>query len=480
MLRRAAESTRGRLVLLLGAVGIVLLGSAALAQFAFDEYDNFGDALWSGVLHLLDPSSLHDDEGAAQRSIGLFQVVSGLVLLVGLLFTFVSEVVSSSLQRLGQTDRPVRASGHLLIVGGTDLVPVAARATAEALRRQQGSPRRLVVLAPESARDNRPQLLNELDEAAAGLKYELVFGDTSGDSGFELAGADRAKTVLLMASSSGAVGAEAADVEVTQSGLALLDYLKERGGEPQVRLLYRRGRNVDPAWALFPKEWDAVVGDRSIGAILRLAITEPTALRLIPDSEEALDGPIDDFAGLVKTAWDGAAGRPLRLTMVGCGFNAPALMEDLSQVGVERFRVTVIATRAAFEAYLGSADRYGIEVEFVEVSVGDPAALVASLETAAPDIVLVTPSPANWEMRSSDAIATLAVLRVLQALGARTPVIAEVFLTESAARLPGDPRLLAISSLRAVVIAVALSIFDPERGAELEQQLAAGSAISET
>ena len=69
---------------------------------------------------------------------------------------------------------------------------------------------------------------------------------------------------------------------MTQSGLALLDYLNEHEASPQVRLLYRRGRNVDAAWELFPSEWDAVVGDRTISAVLRLAISRPPALTKLP------------------------------------------------------------------------------------------------------------------------------------------------------------------------------------------------------
>jgi len=132
MWRRVTESTLGRVSLLVGAVATAILGSAALAHFAFDEYGTYGDALWSAILHVLDPSSLHDDEGGAARTVGVFQVVTGLVLLVGLLFTFVSETVGRSLERLGQRDRPVRVQDHLLIVGGVDLIPVAARAAARA------------------------------------------------------------------------------------------------------------------------------------------------------------------------------------------------------------------------------------------------------------------------------------------------------------------------------------------------------------
>jgi hypothetical protein len=51
-----------------------------------------------------------------------------------------------------------------------------------------------------------------------------------------------------------------------------------------------------------------------------------------------------------------------------------------------------------------------------------------------------------------------------------------MFLSESVKRLPSDPRLLAISVTRSVATAVTLSLFDPERAAELERQLAAGAA----
>ncbi len=157
---------------------------------------------------------------------------------------------------------------------------MATRAAAEAQLETELA--RLVVLAPESARESRAQILDELDEAGGDLKVDLVFGDTAGDSGFELAGAERARAILLMPSTSGPVAAESADVEVTQSGLALLDYLKERDAAPLVRLLFRRGRNVDASWELFPPEWDAVVGDRTVSAVLRLAITRPPALESLP------------------------------------------------------------------------------------------------------------------------------------------------------------------------------------------------------
>ena len=132
---RAIETTRGRLVLLLTAVAVVLPRHAPPSPTSPSTSTTASaTALWSATLHLLDPSSLHEDEGGAQRAIGVFQVITGLVLLVGLLFTFVAEVVTRSLERLGQSDRPVTCRDHLLVVGGRDLVALAFAAATEAHR----------------------------------------------------------------------------------------------------------------------------------------------------------------------------------------------------------------------------------------------------------------------------------------------------------------------------------------------------------
>jgi hypothetical protein len=469
---RALQTTRGRLVILLGAVAVVLLGSAGLAQ-VFDEYGSFGAALWGATVHLLDPSALQDDEGGAARAIGLFQVITGLVLLVGLLFTFVSETVGRSLERLGQSDLPVRARGHLLIVGDADLAPVAAKAAADATRLRPAF-ERIVVLAPESARDSRDQLRGALEEAASGLRVDLVFGDPGGASGFELAAAAAAATILLMPARSGPVAAEAVDVETTQAGLALRHHLDAHGASPRVCLLYRRGRNLDPALELLPEDWDAVVSDRTVTALLRLAVTRPEALAELP-AVGGLQPPASPYPGLVRAAWQTAQGegRPLRLAVVGCGFEAPALMEDLAEAGAKRFDVTVIADRDVFDRYLGEGTHSGVAVTFAETRLEEPERLAKSLADASPDIVLVTPSPRDADLRSSDAAAVLTLLRVRQAVGAETPIVAELFLPGQLGPARSDPRLLSISGLQTVTAAIALTVFDSAAAATLKERLSA-------
>ncbi|HEX6688516.1 MAG TPA: hypothetical protein VF085_07605, partial [Solirubrobacterales bacterium] len=362
------------------------------------------------------------------------------------------------------------ARDHLLIVGGADLIPVAARAAAEAIQLRPAF-ERAVVLAPESDREHRGRLRAELEDVGAEFEFELVFGDAAGESGFELGAADRAAAILLMPLSSGPVAAEMADVETVQTGLALRDFLAERGAAPLVRLLFRRGRNVDAAWELLPDDWDALVGDRTIAALLRLAITLPQRLCDLPEIVDARVRAGPD-ADLVRAAWARAerARRSLRLAIVGCGFNAPALLEDLASAGADRFDLTVLSGRRVFERYLGEGSHSGIAVRFVETRQDEPERLTEDLRGAQPDMVLVTPSPTDWDLRRSDAEAVMTLLHVRHIVDAQTPLLAELFLPDHAGRLPADRNLFALSSLNAIAAATALSLVDPAGAAELERR----------
>jgi hypothetical protein len=473
VLTRAIQTTRGRLVLLLSVVALLFFGSAAVAHYALDLFPSYGEALWSAVLHLLDPSSLHDDEGAEERAIGLFQVVTGLVLLVGVLFTLIAETVGSSIERLGRLDPPVHVRDHLLVAGGVELIGETAGALMAAAEFGDRRPH-VVFLAPESSRPDRHRLLAELQREAAPLKVTLVFGDTDGESGFELAGAERAEMILLLPKTGGAVVSEAVDVEVIQAGLALQEYLEDHRATPRVGVLFRRGRHVDAAWRLFPADWDAIVGDRIVSAIFRAALT---GLERVPEVESLVDPGGAGDRSLLRGARERAAGerRPLRLTIVGCGSRTQALMEDLAEAGAEKFALTMLAERGAFDLYLGRDDPAGMRIEFHDTALNDAERLGDRVAEADPDVVLVSPSPTAGDVGISDAEATLAILNLLRTLGPEVPVLAEMFLRESVERLPSaDPRLLPISVVHAISEAVTLMIFDPDRAKALQRSLEVG------
>lgn len=468
MFRRLIQTSRGRLLLLLCAVAVVVLSTAALNHLVLDRFDDLDEAIWSATLHLLDPAHLESDETILERSIGMFQVVTGIVLLVGVLFTLVAESVGASIERLGTLQAPTRERGHLLVVGAADQLRQAARALSYAAELGDRLPP-VVALAPHAAQPRRNTLLAELRHRAAPLRVELLFGDVGEESGFALGGAERADTVLLLPGS-GSAGAQAADVEVMRAGLALHTYLREREGRPQVRLQFRRGRDVDAMWDLFPDDWDAIVGDRVTSALLRFAITEDE----LPDEVEALLDPHGrgerDLLAAARATADREGRRP-RLSIVGVSNSAPALMADFARHAARAPQLTMLAERAPFEANLGRTEHAGLALGFRETAIGDPDALAAALAESRPDIVLVTPSPTTQDLRTCDAEATLTLLHTLRSLGPEVPVVAELFLPESVERLPGDRRLQPLSSMEAVAGALALSIFEPERSDQLEQRL---------
>lgn len=291
--RRAIGTTRGRAALLLGVVASVWLLSSIVARLTLDDYPSLPEALWSGLVHLLDPSSLHEDEGWGQRAIGLVQVVTGLVLVVGLIFTVLTDVVSSSLERLGQVERPFPGSGHLAFVGGLDTLPYLLRGLELAPARWgvKPPPRTVVALAAFEQREDREEILASLRDAAGGFDVWLVFGDVAGATGFDLAGLARAEVVVVGSAGRERALAEPSDVEVLRSATALDAYLGERGARPRhprVLLLFRRGTDADAAWSLFPPSWDAIVGDRGSAAVLHLAVSHPRFAAMLPSAGQAM------------------------------------------------------------------------------------------------------------------------------------------------------------------------------------------------
>lgn len=418
MARRLIQTSRGRLLLLLLAVLAVILGTAAIDHFVLDRYDGYGDAVWSALLHLLDPAQLEDDHGAGERAIGMFQVLTGIVLLVGVLLTLVTESVGATIERLGTLQAPTRRRDHLLVVGSADQLRQAARALAYAA--EMGSRELPVVaLAPRAAQRERDSLLQELRERAAPLPVELLFGEAGAESGFALGAAERAHTVVL-----------------------------------------------------FPADWDAIVGDRVTSALLLAAIA---ADELPPEVDSLLDPHRRGDRGLLVAARAAARrqGRPPRLAVVGASNAVSALVADFVAAGPRAPRPTLLAPRETLEPDLGRAGDGGDGLELRETATDDPDQLAAALAESRPDIVLVTPGPTDRGLHARDAEATLTLLHVLRAVGPRVPVIAELALPESVDRLPADPRLLPLSSMEAVAGALALSVLEPERSTRLEEWLQA-------
>ena len=92
MLRRLMQTTPGRLALLVSVVALVLVGSATVAHYVLGASSGTSARRCGRRPCTCSTRRACTRTGdAAERAVGVFQVIAGLVLLVGLLFTFVAE-----------------------------------------------------------------------------------------------------------------------------------------------------------------------------------------------------------------------------------------------------------------------------------------------------------------------------------------------------------------------------------------------------
>lgn len=254
-LAAAARSTPGRLALLVATVVAIWLVTAAAAALT-DAESSYGMALWSGLRHLFDPGSLGDDETTAQRIIGVMQVFAGLIFLAGVAFTVLAESVDTGLRRLSETEPPVTATGHLLVIGAGDV------RTAMLAGLGDDAPHPVVVLSPAA------------DTAVTPVRGRLLsrVGDGRDPAVLAAAGAAAARAIIV----AGGAGTdpEVADLTALETVGALADALPREGG-PLVAVYVERARNIGAIWSLLPPAFDAVPGDRNVGAILALAVALP-------------------------------------------------------------------------------------------------------------------------------------------------------------------------------------------------------------
>lgn|GEM_PF-2325441 len=261
----------GRLVLLLAAVALIGLATSAFGHFVLGAFPSFGEALWSSIAHLVDPGSIGDDESAAKRVIGLMQVIAGMVFFAGIVLTVLTEVVDRALRRLEKGDPAVRRSGHVLVVGfNSSLWEIQQRLGATT----EGDPPEIVVMLTLDEAGRRDETRGYLADYPA--RTTVVVAEPA-DDGYGRVCAAEARSIVLLSPTG---DPDTADLEVTDRVSLLRNYLEESGAQPPVAVEFRRGRNVQAFWvdgrdrerSRFPGNFDALVNDRNIGAILAVAV----------------------------------------------------------------------------------------------------------------------------------------------------------------------------------------------------------------
>lgn len=284
----------GRLVLLLGAVALLGVLTAAFGHFILGAFPSYGEALWSATSHLIDPGSIGDDNTNAERTVGLVQVIVGIIFFAGIVLTVLTEVFDRALRRLQKGDPAVRRRDHLLIVGASPSLAAVQSRIGVALA---PSPPELVVMLPLADSGQREQTRRSL--AGYPARTTVVVADP-GEDGYERVCAQDARSIVLLSPEG---EPDEADLEVTDRAVLLSQHLESsRDSAPPVAAEIRRGRNAQALWMKeppdgstlvprFPENFDALVDDRNIGAVLSLAVLNPTFATVILGSGDARMAP---------------------------------------------------------------------------------------------------------------------------------------------------------------------------------------------
>ncbi len=313
----------GRLALLLFAVALIGLTTAAIGHFVFGAFDSFNDALWSSIAHLVDPGSIGDDDSAAERAVGLVQVIAGIIFFAGVVLTVLTEVVDRALRRLQKGDPALRRRDHLLIVGHNgSLETVAGRLTAT-----DTEPPDLVVMLPLDQLELRDDAKRAV--AAHPARATVVVADPAAD-GFRRVCAAAARGIVLLSPEG---DPDRADLEVTDRALLLSRELAAAGSVTPVAVELRRQSNVRAFWhdaadrPRFGANFDALVNDRNVGGVLSVALAHPHFADVFLTAEDSVAAPsLLPAATLAGRTWReasaGASGQ-LLLGLVTLGADAP-------------------------------------------------------------------------------------------------------------------------------------------------------------
>jgi hypothetical protein len=519
----SSPAARRRIVFLAAAAVGLWLATAAIGHYVLGAFSTFGDAVWSGLRHLLDPGALADDVTAAERAIGVLQLLIGLVFIVGVLIAVLEQAVTGSLRRLAEGDPRVRWSNHVVIVGWNRLVPEVVTQFA----RVAGDRAAIAVVVPSRLRGERPEIETELARRARAASTRVIAGDP-GSGPFERAGVTRARAIVVASGrGAGQDDPDAADLGTISACLAVREALRD-SRDPAVLPLLHRGQNVDAVSRHFPGSWEYVVADRVAAGVAAAALERPQLtpllaggfnritpslvrpldpdaalegrrfsdllallpralpvgvarasgeLVLVPDADELL-GPGDRVLavgapdGSVPTAAQGAAAKgsvrvalapppttARRVLHVGPRASLGALTEALGDHSGTRFELEALGLDDPGPAAANAPGN--VDVRWRRGDPADPAVLASALEDARPGGAIVAADPQAYG-EAADARALLTCFHIARCdAGGSMPILADVLADTDAPFGGDDQRIQLISRGSAIARWTALLLTDP-------------------
>ncbi len=516
-LGRLYQTLWGKLALLVAAVAVLTIVGGLIATYAFGEFESYAEGAWWAFVHLLEPGAALEDETWELRVLGAILVVCGVVLLLGILFEVLAQVVDRSLSRLDETGASVALSGHVVVDGWRwslpDVVEEMAVVVADPVDR-------VVIVAPTDLYEDRLAIRSAIRRRGS-PRVDLLFGDPSDADRFHRASAQRARSIVAVRSEERVHDVMAVDLDVIKRAVALGRFLDgSSAGRPAVFYELARARNADAAADLVPDDFEAIVGDRMASAILKLSVLEPNWARIMVEllgevsglritegaewagrSLRSADHEIDGLAvatlsvngavdldpdrairsgdRIVTLRWGhpgpavgsaadivaaAPAPREISIAVVGWNRKVSTLIAELLAMGDVRFTIRSIAPLPE-DTRVGALRADGVDptaVSLTRVPADDIDALQRALAEQPTDAVIVTStiaSPGGYEaLQAADAAAVFNLVGITQMPRPPHLVLADLFLPDSAGPIgqaPGDDASSATNAGLARVVPIA-------------------------
>jgi Trk K+ transport system NAD-binding subunit len=269
-------------LLLLGLATLLAVGVSALALALFDvalsgsQGASFLEDFWQSLLRVLDTGTMAGDVGWGRRVLALGITLFG-VLVAGTLIGVIAAGVEDRIERMRRGRSAVFESGHVVVLGASDRLPLLIRQLV--LARQGNRDSVIVVMA-----DGDPAVLQEdvRREANELRGSRLVFrsGDPTHPPDLELVRIDKADMVIVLADE------HAGDSRAIRTVVAVLAELGDSGSVPVVVEL-EEPASADSLARVYGNAVHPLVPSQAVARIAAFALREPgtgqVAMALLDD-----------------------------------------------------------------------------------------------------------------------------------------------------------------------------------------------------
>ena len=178
-------------VLLLSAV-LLSVSNVALSSA---EGGSFLEEFWQSMLRAIDPGTMADDVGWGTRLLALLITIFG-ILVAGTLIGLIASGVEQRVEQMQRGRSTVVESGHVVILGASDRIPIVVNQLTMANRKRRGNA--IVVLAEQNPTELSEAVRSVVPDTR-GCRLVFRLGDPTRRSDLAMVGVQDARAVIVLA-----------------------------------------------------------------------------------------------------------------------------------------------------------------------------------------------------------------------------------------------------------------------------------------